>query len=102
MSLLDIIGGDFGQVIELTFVDVDTDAAADIGDYTTTIQMIFTSPSGVETEKTATFKSDGSDGVIQYTVEEGLLTAGKWRVRGRVQSASAKLTTTKHSFKVLS
>lgn len=98
MSLSNIIAGDFGQVIELTFTDVDTDAAADISSYSTTIQMIFTSPAGTETAKTATFKTDGSDGIIQYTTEEDFLTAGRWRVRGRVQSGSAKLTTVEHAF----
>ncbi len=102
MSLLDIISGDYGQVIELTFIDVDTDAAADISSYSTAIKMVFTSPTGVETEKTATFKTDGSDGIIKYTTETGLLTAGWWYVRGQVQGGSAKLTTTKHKFKVLS
>ena len=95
-----IIDGDYGQVIELTFIDVDTDAAADISGYSDTIQMIFTSPSGTVTAKTATFKTDGSDGIIKYTTEEDFLTAGKWSVRGRVASSTARLTSTQHNFTV--
>lgn len=102
MSLLDIVSGDYGQTIELTFNDVDTNAAANISAYSTTIQMIFTKPDGTDTAKTATFKTDGSDGIIEYTVEASFLTAGIWYVRGRVTSASAKLTTVKHRFKVIS
>lgn len=101
MSLLDVIGGDFGQPIELTFIDVDTNAAADISGYVT-VQMIFTNPAGTVTTKTAAFKTDGSDGIITYTPEDGLLTAGVWDVRGRVINGStAQLTTTKHNFEVL-
>lgn len=98
MSLNYIVAGDYGQTIELTFIDVDTEAAADVSGYSDTIQMIFTSPSGTATAKTATFKTDGSDGVIEYTVDADFLTAGKWSVRGRVASGSARLTSLPHSF----
>lgn len=102
MSLDHIVAGDYGQIVELTIKDVDTDEAADISGYSNTIQMIFTSPTGTTTAKEAAFETDGSDGVIQYTVEEGFLTAGTWRVRGRVASGSARLTSLEHEFKVRS
>ena len=103
MSFNKMVVGDYGQVLKLTFVDVDTDAAADISAYSSTIQMIFTDPSGNSTAKTASFSASGTDGVIQYTLENGFLDeAGVWTVRGRVQSATTKLTTEKHSFTVLS
>jgi len=102
MSLDNIVAGDYGQTIELTFLDTDTGAAADISGYTASKLMIFTSPTGVVTSKTATLKTDGTDGVIQYTVEASFLTAGNWRVRGRVASASAVLTTETEKFLVLS
>lgn len=100
MSLLHIYAGDYGQTIELTFIDVDTSAAADISGYNATIEMVFVSPAGTETAKTATFKTDGTDGVIQYTVEEDFLTEGSWYVRGRVANASATLTTQNYNFLV--
>lgn len=100
MSLDNIYSGDYGQVIELTFVDVDTDTAADISSYSSTIQMLFTKPDGTAAAKTATFKTDGSDGIIQYTVESDFLTAGTWYVRGRVASGSARLTTHNYNFEV--
>lgn len=101
MSLKNIVAGDYGQSIELTFVDVDSHTAVDISSYASTIQMIFTSPTGTATAKTAVFKTDGSDGIIQYTVEADFLTAGVWTVRGRVAGDSARLTTVTHSFEVI-
>lgn len=101
MSLENIVAGDYGQAIELTMLDSDTELAADISGYST-IQMIFTDPDDVSVTKTAAFKTDGSDGVISYTVESGLLTAGIWSVRGRVSTGSAQLTSTKHKFEVIS
>ena len=102
MSFLNIVNGDYGQVAKLTIIDVDTGSAADVSAYSSTIQMIFTDPGGNDTAKTATFDSDGSDGIIKYTIEDGLIDeAGAWSVRGRVQGASTKLTTVTHSFEVL-
>lgn len=99
MSFDKIVNGDYGQTAQLTFTDVDTDAAADISSYSTTIQMIFVDPGGNETAKTATFATDGSDGVIEYTVESGLFDeAGDWQVYGRVAGAASRLTTVKHKF----
>lgn len=102
MSFTNIVNGDYGQTAQLTFVDTDTDSAADISAYSTSIQMIFVAPSGSESAKTATFATDGSDGVIEYTVASGLFaTAGVWYVYGRVTSATAKLTTKRHRFEIL-
>lgn len=101
MSFEKIVAGDFGQVAKITFYDVDTNAAADISGYASTIQMIFTDPSGNETTKTAAFDTDGTDGVIKYTIETGLIDeAGNWTVRGRVQGAASKLSTEEHVFYV--
>lgn len=100
MSLKILIAGDHGQPLELTFLDVDTEQAADLSAYTASQKMIFTKPDGTEVEKTASFKTDGSDGILTYTVEAGFLTAGTWLVKGRVTSASAQLTTERHSFRV--
>lgn len=101
MSFDNIIVGDFGQQAQLTIIDTDTDAAADVSSYSSTIQMIFTDPDGNDTAKTATFDTDGSDGVINYTIEDGLFDeAGNWKVRGRVQGGSSKLTSVQHTFYV--
>ncbi len=101
MSFENIVVGDFGQVAKVTFIDVDTELAADISGYSATIEMLFTDPSGTVTAKGATFDTDGTDGVIKYTTEDGLINkAGDWRVRGRVQGGSTKLSTVTHKFYV--
>jgi hypothetical protein len=102
MSFDNIVVGDYGQVAKLTFIDVDTSAAADISSYSTAQQMVFTDPSGTKTAKTAAFDSDGTDGIIKYTVDNSFIdAAGLWKVRGRVTSGSAELTTVEHEFLVL-
>ena len=102
MSFDYIIADDYGQVAKITFIDVDTDAAADISSYSTTISMLFTDPSGNTVTKTAAFDSDGTDGVIKYTLANGDIDeSGYWVVRGRVASGSAVLTTEEHTFLVL-
>ncbi len=104
MSFDSIIEGDYGQIMELTYIDVDTDAAADISTYDDTITMIFTEvDSGMTTAKTATFVTDGTDGKIKWTTENGFLTAGRWQVRGQViETATAVLSTELIDFRILS
>jgi hypothetical protein len=102
MSFDNIVVGDYGQVAKLTFIDVDTSTAADISAYSTTIQMVFTDPSGTKTAKVAAFDSDGTDGIIKYTIDSGLFdAAGWWKVRGRVLSGAAELTSVEYNFEVL-
>ncbi len=101
MSFYGIVVGDYGQLAKLTFIDIDTKAAADISSYDTTKQMIFTDPAGTETAKPATFETDGTDGIIKYTIEEELFdTVGTWKIRGRVKSGTAVLTTNNHEFHI--
>lgn len=86
----------------MTFIDVDTNAAADVSAYTTAQQMVFTDPAGNVTAKTAAFSGTGTDGVIVYTVDTGFFaTAGEWKVRGRVTAAAAELTSEEYPFQVL-
>ncbi|MCA9366853.1 hypothetical protein KC887_01145 [Candidatus Kaiserbacteria bacterium] len=103
MSLDGIVAGDYGQVMEITFIDVDTDAATNISAYTSSQQIILTDPDGNEATKTAAFKTDGSDGIIEYTLADGDIDAGgNWFARGVVTSASAKLSSEEIRFLVLS
>lgn len=102
MSLDNIIAGDFGQIIKLTFIDVDTDEAADISGYDDTKQMLLTDPDGNVSTLTAAFDSDGTDGIIKYTVASDVIDeGGEWHIRGRVIDTSNKqLTTRQHAFYV--
>ncbi len=102
MSWDKIVKDDYGQVGKLTFIDVDTNAAADISAYTTAQQMILTDPEGNAAIVTAAFDSDGSDGIIKYTIQSGDIDAtGNWTVRGRVTTGSAQLSTEEHKFIVI-
>jgi hypothetical protein len=103
MSFDNIVVGDYGQWAELTIIDVDTKAAADISSYSQTQTMIFTKPDGTEQEGTAAFSDTGEDGKIKYKTENGLFSlAGEYRVRARVESPTAILSTEEHKFTVLS
>src|SRR5678815_4285948 len=50
-----------------------------------TKQLIFKKPNGTKVTKTASFLTDGTDGIIQYLTEAGFLdTVGIWSVQGYV------------------
>jgi hypothetical protein len=102
MSLNNIVTGDYGQTIQLTVLDTDTDTAADISAYATSQRMVFKDPAGEETSKVVAFYTDGSDGIVQYTLVEGdIIQAGLWKVRVCLTSATALLTSTWLSFVVI-
>lgn len=102
MSFSHLVAGDFGQVAQLTFIDTDTGLPADISSYGEAVRMVFVDPAGNETLVAAAFATDGTDGVVAYTVEDGLIDEGGWwRVYGRVEGGGARLTTVWHRFKVL-
>lgn len=76
--------GDIGTVFELTVKDADTKALVPI--QTASVkQIIFKAPSGATKTTTAVFKTDGSDGVIQYTtIADDLDEEGAWELQGYV------------------
>ena len=101
MSLNNIVSGDYGQTIILTIIDTDTDAAANVSAYITTIQVQISDPAGNTATKTATYVSDGSDGQVKYTIASGDIDeVGSWRIRAKVTSASAVLSSVWQSFTV--
>jgi hypothetical protein len=90
--------GDYGFVGKLTLVQDDT--AQNISTYTTR-QFILTPPDQVEQTVAATFDSDGSDGVLKYTFEDGDIDqAGAWSVRARISKTGGRLTSEEHQFYV--
>jgi hypothetical protein len=51
-------------------------------DATTTLRMIFTRPRGSNKTRTATFKTDGTDGIASYMLVSGDLDqTGTWRIQ---------------------
>jgi len=102
MSLANIVSGDYGQVIQLTVLDTDTGGAGDVSGYATSQSMVFRDPDGNEETKVATFVTDGSDGLVKYTLVDGDIDErGNWNVRVILTSATALLTSTWLEFLVL-
>ncbi len=57
----------------------------------TTKNIIFTRPDGTKMTKAASFYTDGSDGIITYTVVSGdLSVAGLWRIQGYVEYSASE------------
>jgi len=101
MSLDAINKDDYGYTIELTMKDTDTDTASDISAYSTSQHFVLKSPSDVETTHSASFKTDGSDGVVEYTVSSGDIdAAGTWHIRIKAASGSAMLRSEWKAFEV--
>ena len=101
MSLNGIVKDDYGYALELTYIDVDTESAADISGYTTSQSVILRDPGGNSATKTAAFKTDGSDGVVTYTVADGDIDEeGTWNVRVQVESGAGLLTSLWEEFYV--
>ena len=102
MSLSNIVANDYGQIIQLTVLDTDTSTAGDISGYGVTKQMIFKDPSGNQAVKTASFVTDGTDGLVKYTLASGDIDeSGIWAVRVKLTGAGKVLTSTWLEFAVL-
>ena len=101
MTTIYVHNGDIGTVFRLSIVDT-AGTAIDVS--TATVKYIyFQDPSGVKTQKTAAFYTDGTDGKIQYTTIAGDIDeVGTWMVQGYVETSLGKFWTEKDSFKVYS
>lgn len=98
MSWSNIQVDDYGWKGKLTLTQ--DGSAVDLSSYTTK-QFIISDPSGNDTTVTAEFTTDGTDGVLEYTVTDGLIDeAGIWKVRARVARADVELTSQPLSFVV--
>jgi hypothetical protein len=81
--------GDVGTLIEVTLYDCTT--VVDLTGATVT-ELVFMKPSGTKVTVDAEFKTDGTDGVIQYIVPEAeketdppfFDEAGAWKIQGKV------------------
>ena len=101
MTTIYVHNGDVGTIFRLTIKDT-AGAAIDVS--TASVKYIyFQDPSGVKTQKTAAFYTDGTDGKIQYTTIAGDIDkVGTWHVQGYVETSLGKFWTEKDSFKVYS
>ena len=90
MSWDNINEDDFGHIGKLTCKE--DGSAADISTYTTK-QFVMTDPAGAATIKTAAFDSDGSDGILKYTLIDGDIDlSGNWQVQARIIKAGVEIT----------
>jgi hypothetical protein len=75
---IDGIGTDFRITVK------ENDAVVDIATATALV-IIFEKPSGVEVEKTASLLTDGTDGILHYQREAGVIDeVGIWTYRGKI------------------
>lgn len=82
MAAREIHEGDIGTIFEITLLDGD--AIVDVS--TASAQSIlFEKPDGTTMIVTSVFKTDGTDGIIQYaTILDDLTPFGKWKVQAHV------------------
>lgn len=67
----------------------------------TTKELIFVKPSGDKLTKTASFYTDGTDGILSYvTVSGDLNEIGTWQFQGHVVIGSGDFTSSIDKFKV--
>jgi hypothetical protein len=98
MSWENLNADDYGQVAKLTCREDST--PVDISTYTTR-KFILTDPDGAATLKTATFDTDGTDGVLKYTLADGDIDqAGNWQVQARISKTGTEITSDPHRFYV--
>jgi hypothetical protein len=90
--------GDVSTVFRFTVKDGAS--IVDISDLDT-LQVIFRKPDGTTLTKTATYVTDGTDGLMKYIIAEGDIdVAGMWRVQGRVSNSEQNWYSDIQSFKV--
>jgi len=100
MSLVGIHVDDYGYNLELTVNDKDTGSALDISTYTT-LRYLLRDPAGATTTKTAAFKTNGTDGVLTYTIADGDIDqTGRWRIQAQIVTGSSVLTSDEVVFTV--
>jgi hypothetical protein len=98
MSWQNIHVDDYGWTGRLRLVQ--DKVAQDISSYTTR-QFIFKPPTGAVKVKTATFDTDGVNGVLKYVIESGVIDqVGEWKVQARIAKSGAEITSDEIAFMV--
>jgi len=87
MAINEVHVGDIGTVFEVTLKDGDVivDLSSVVGAGTTK-EIIFKAPDKTVKTFSAAFKTDGTDGIIQYTTEAAtdLHKQGTWKIQAHV------------------
>ena len=93
----DIRENDFGTVFRATIKDQDDVVVNVSGNIQSLLK--FKNPEGTLYSKTASLYTDGTDGIIEYTAESGLLSvAGKWQLQGYVLFSNGQYHTSTVDF----
>ena len=94
----DLRVGDKGTVIEITLENCGV--PADISG-ASTIEVHLHTPSDVTKTKTGVLKTDGTDGIIQYTTTAtDLNSAGIWTIQAHIITPSGEWHSSKQEFEV--
>ena len=93
---------DIGTVFLITMNDCvsGTSTVLDISG-ASSLEIILKSPSGVSSTKTASLNTDGTDGKMKYTTEDGDLNeVGTWRIQAKAAFGSSIFRSNIKTFKV--
>tara|TARA_B110000495_G_C22882824_1_gene514861 strand:- start:465 stop:794 length:330 start_codon:yes stop_codon:yes gene_type:complete len=93
---------DIGTVFLVTVNDcvAGTSAALDVST-ASTLELVFKSPSGSASTKTASLNTDGTDGKIYYTTVDGDINQiGTWRIQAKIGIGGGTFRSDVGSFKV--
>lgn len=89
---------DIGTIFRITLLSGST--AVDVSGASSKY-ILFRKPDGTTLQKTATFYTDGSDGIVEYTAVSGDLNAtGTWKIQARVTLTNGTWSSNQESFKV--
>lgn len=98
MSWDDIQVDDFGWIGKLALKQKGV--IVDISSYST-LRFLFQDPSGTVETKVVAFETDGTDGVLEYTIVDGDIDQiGYWEVRAQILKTNVELTSEAHGFNV--
>ena len=98
MAANEVRVGDIGTRFKVTLKDGASVVSISSA---TTKQIILKKPDGTKLTKSATFSSDGTDGIMYYdTVSGDLDVAGVWKLQGKVVISAGTFSTDIYSFKV--
>jgi len=87
--------GDIGTVLKFTIRDYGEDLTPIVDISTaTTKQIILQKPDGSTVLKTATFETDGTDGVLTYTIaSDDIDESGQWKAQAIVVLSTGRWST---------
>lgn len=90
---------DIGTVIQITITNC-AGTAIDISN-ATDIDFIFKKPSGTSITRTGAFSTDGTDGVVEYTLIAGDMDeVGTWKIQVNITAPNGTWSSCFESFKV--